>query len=642
MKSKLMVGSALALSTLAWAAKDPIVMKVNGVDVTKSEFEYLYKKNSQQQIEPQPLDKYVDMFAIYKMKVADAKANGLDTLPDFIKEMDMYKRELAAPYLTDSVYINSLVEKTLDQMGTEAEARHIMLFKDPSGNNEPIRQRADSIRKVLLKGADFAQLAKEYSQDQGSNGNGGEMGFIAAGKFPYSFEQAVFTTPEGKYSEVVESPSGYHIVKGGKKIPSRGKVQAAHIMKAVKRNATEAEAQAAKEQIDSIYQLVSADPNRFEELAMEFSDDPQSGKRGGLLPIFGSGDMVPQFTEATFALKDGEVSEPIESVYGWHIIKRLDSRPLPDKETMRPHVMELYTNPASQRSDLVREKELSEYRKRFSPRINDKLMKSLEQDAYEIGVDSALIAKYSSPGLAGETLVTVNKKAIPVSAMLPSLSRHHYAGGNYAKRLIGNLVDNFVNLKLQEEALLQLEETQPEYRNLVNEYKDGSLLYEISVRRVWDKASKDTEGLEKYFEEHRSDFAWKEPHVKGFLVQAANDSVADAVRLRLQQLDEKDYIKTIRNEFKGKASIDRVLTTKGQNPLIDNLVFEGDLATPSNPAYTRFFLFDQKMLMAPETVQDAKVVVTNAYQNELENQWIDDLKAKYPVEINEKVLKKIK
>ena len=176
MKKILVASAGVCAVALAFAAKDPVIMTVNGVDVPKSEFEYLYNKNSQQQINPQNLEDYVEMFKLYKLKVADARAEGIDTLPSFLKETEQYRHDLSAPYMVDSVYLNKLVKEAYDRSRNEAEAYHIMLFKGRDAQtNLETRERADSIRKVLLNGGDFAELAAKYSQDRASNSRGGRM-----------------------------------------------------------------------------------------------------------------------------------------------------------------------------------------------------------------------------------------------------------------------------------------------------------------------------------------------------------------------------------------------------------------------------------------------------------------------------------
>lgn len=641
MKSKMLLGGAAALTALAMAAKDPIVMSVNGEDVTRSEFEYLFNKNSQQQIDPQPLDKYVEMFSIYKMKVADAKAHGLDTLPSYLKEIKQYSEELSTPFFTDSVYLNKLTDETLNRMELEAEAQHIMLFKNPGVSDSSVRAQADSIRRELLKGADFADMAARYSKDRGSNSRGGSMGYIVAGRLPYSFEKAVFETPEGKYSDVIETEGGYHVIKGGKKIAARGSVTVAHILKLVPATSTPEQTDSLKAQIDSISSVLKSDPQSFERLAREYSDDKGTASKGGMLRPFISGQMVPEFNEAAFALEDGEISEPIRTSYGWHIIHRISSSPFPAREIMRPSVMQAFTTPGNDRSALMEDHKYAGFEKKLHAKRNGKLISQMEKDVAVLGLDSVFVEKYSSPSYSGQTLFTINKKQYPLSELIPRLKRFHYTPGAVADSRLASTIETFYRKCLEEQALAQLETDEPEFHNLMNEYRDGSLLYEMSVKRVWDKASKDKEGLADYFERHRSDFVWNEPHVKGYLIQASNDSVANEIRVRLQQLDENDYVNTIRKEFKDQATIDKILMTEGQNGMVDNLVFGKPAVTPSNASYTTYFLYDMKVLQAPESVDDVKVMATNAYQNELENDWIDELKAKYPVVLNEKEINKL-
>ena len=163
-------------------------MTVNGVDVPLSEFEYLFRKNSKQQLAPQTIDEYIGMFEIYKLKVAAAKEAGLDTTKKFIDEMAQYRHELALPYLTDSLLIRSFAEEYAQRMKEEVEASHIMLFKTRSADeNRKLRARLDSIRKEILNGADFSEMALKFSNDPSVRANKGNLGFIPAGRYPYSF-----------------------------------------------------------------------------------------------------------------------------------------------------------------------------------------------------------------------------------------------------------------------------------------------------------------------------------------------------------------------------------------------------------------------------------------------------------------------
>lgn len=566
--------AVLAASAVTVLAKDEVVMNVNGVDVPRSEFEYLYHKNQQQQVDPQTLEEYAEMFKIYKLKVADALSQSLDTMSSFRREMKQYRADLAEPYLTDSLYLNSLVKEAYDMSRQEAEAFHIMLAKGATPEEEAAsRAKADSIHAELLKGADFAELAAKFSVDRASSTAGGRMGYIVASRFPYGFEKAAFSLAPGQISEVVESPQGWHILKGGQKRPARGNVLVEHIMKMVPPTATAEQQAAAKASIDSIYKAVVANPEKFEELARELSDDKGSGRQGGKLNWFGAGMMVEPFDSASFAIQVGEISLPVKSQYGWHVIRKLDAKGPASLDEMKPTLLKRFGNPQDERFNMVKKN------------LIDKLRKK-------------------------------HKKAI-------------------GKR---DLSDSEV-LDIEYDWLYANE---PDYRNLLNEYREGSLLYEASLREVWDKAAKDEQGLTDYFNAHRSDYNWTKPHVKGILVQTVNDSVADLVREALKTADTDDPIKAVRKQFVGKAAIDRILMEEGQNAMVDNAVFNGPAVTPNSKKYSVFFVFEPKILTAPETMTDVRSLVTGDYQNQLERDWVERLKSRYPVTVNQKVLRKVK
>ncbi|MDE6560833.1 MAG: peptidylprolyl isomerase [Muribaculaceae bacterium] len=559
------------------AAKDEVIMTVNGVDVPRSEFEYLYHKNQQQQVDPQSLEEYAEMFKVYKLKVADALSQKLDTASSFQKEMNQYKSDLAAPYMTDSLFLNSLVKEAFDLSREEVEAFHIMLAKGVTDQDiEASRAQADSLRGVLLNGGDFAELAAKYSVDRASSNVGGRMGYIVAGRFPYAFEKAAYTLAPGEISEIVESPQGFHILKGGKHRPARGTVLVEHIMKMVPPTASAEQQAAAKASIDSIYSVVVANPEKFEDLARELSDDKGSGRQGGKLNWFGAGMMVEPFDSASFAIQVNEISSPVRSQYGWHVIRKLDAKAPASLEEMKPTVLKRIANPQDERYALV-EKNLI-----------DKLRKK-------------------------------HKKTFK-TADINTISSEELKNAEYD----------------------WLYANEPDYRNLLNEYREGSLLYEASLREVWDKAAKDEAGLTDYFNAHKDDYKWTKPHVKGILVQAANDSVAGLVRTALREVSDDNGLKALRKQFVGKATLDRILMEEGQNAMVDNVIFGGEPVKPNNKKYTVYFIFEPKLLDAPETMTDVKSLVTSDYQNQLERDWVENLKARYPVTVNEKVLRKVK
>ena len=215
------------------------------------------------------------------------------------------------------------------------------------------------------------------------------------------------------------------------------------------------------------------------------------------------------------------------------------------------------------------------------------------------------------------------------------------ASANAVEAFDDNL-DTYYNSLLVDAEELSLEQSEPDYRNLLKEYIDGSLLYEVSVRKVWDKAAKDTEGLRSFFERNRDNYKWTEPHAKGFLVQASNDSVAGLIRERAAQLAPDTLVQTLRREFKGNIAVDKVLVSKGTNAMVDNIMFGAPQVQPSNVKYKVYFMINPRVLMEPEEVNDVKGLVTSDYQNEFQAEWENELRRKYPVSVNEKVLRQVR
>ncbi|MDE6297690.1 MAG: peptidyl-prolyl cis-trans isomerase, partial [Muribaculaceae bacterium] len=627
MKTKMLVGLGVSAFALALAAKEAVVMTVNGEDVPKSEFEYLYHKNSQQQMTTQPIEEYVNSFKLFKLKVAEARAEGLDTLPEFVKEMEQYRHDLASPYLADSTYMYKLLDESVDRAKSEVEARHIMLFKSrDASENKAKRQKIDSLRNVLMNGGNFEELATKYSEDRRSSLKGGDMGYITALQYPYTFETAAYNLPEGKISEVVESPAGYHILKGGKRRPASGEVLASHILIMTQGDADK-EAKA-KVLADSLYKVVSANPDEFADVARRFSEDPGSARAGGKLDWFGRGRMVHEFDSVAFAIPDGTVSEPFKTRFGYHIIYRQDHKGAPSAQDLKPRFLSIVSSNMDPRSKMIRDNQSEKLAKKLKGKLNKTVVDDLRSKVAVNGIDSVFYAETSNDS---RTIAQIGNKNYPVKDFIKSLGGRLSPDMKSSLNIFDDLVDIYFNdilIGAEEDRLLA---SKPEYSNLYNEYVNGSLLYEVSVRKVWDKASKDEDGLKHYFEVNKDKYVWEEPRAKGYLVQASNDSVAELVKKRAMVLGRDSLVNTIRKEFPKEVSISKVLETKGNNAMIDHLLFGGPEATPGSGKFTEYFMIDPRVIIVPEEMQDVRGLVTADYQNALQKEWEDELVKKYPV-----------
>lgn len=614
---------------------DPVVMTINGKDVRQSEFLYLFNKNNAQQATPQSIDEYVDMFVVYKLKVAAAEVAGLDTTATFRSEFDGYCADLATPYLKDKTVEDKLLDQAYDRARTGRRVSHILVEpgRTPS-EDRAIRARLDSIRSAIVSGADFGELARKYSFDRSAQINGGDLGYIRAGQFPILFEEAAFATPVGEVSGIVEDiPYGYHIIKVVDERPEEGEVSARHILK-LTQGLEPAEAAVKKAEIDSIARLLAAGAD-FEELARQESEDPGSAARGGNLGYFGRGMMVPEFEEAAYSLKPGEISAPFATAYGWHIVQTLDFKPFPAKEEIKDQLLSAMERDG--RSQRPRQTYLADYRTRIGTRVDEAVVeKALE------GVGGATETPKALDQLKADDSVIADIAGEKVTVADVASSINPGIDPSRISMVFGMILKEKLDAATLEAARKALAENNEEYRNLSNEYRDGILLFEVANQNVWARAAEDEEVQKQYFAAHRDKYTWDRPRFKGCVVFAINDSVAGEARKYLAE--NKMALDTIASNvlkhFGGEVKLERVLVAKGENPIIDELAFGGSKAKPVG-RWNTWFAYDSRVLDAPEESADVKAAVIGDLQQDLEASWVESLRKEYPVKINKKVLKKL-
>ena len=633
---KLLTVPVAILCAMPLLADDPVLMEVGSDKVTLSEFEYLYHKNSQQQLEKESLDDYLERFAVYKLKVEDAKAAGIDTTSAFKKEFGSYRKELAAPYLQDSTVIERLAEEAYDRMKSEVEVEHIMLPLVPEYEMPQTVARLDSIKQCILNGEDFGDLAVKYSIDRSAKVNRGLLGYLTVGRVPYSFEKAAFDTPVGEMA-IVRTDFGVHLIKVLDKRPSQGEVLVEHILKLFPRNANDSAKAAVSVVMDSIYAVVKGGAD-FEKVATNESEDPGSAAQGGKLPWFGTGRMVPEFEQVSFALAKDSISRPFATRYGIHIVKKLDSRGLPAFAQCKAGIMRMMQR--DERANMPREAKVEELKKEFALKENSQFIDMVGNELEAYGkYDSTLVDNLQEH--IDCVAFSFAGKDVMANEVFKNLDRGLAIEKEAAMGYITNVLHRVETGKVIEHETELLGEKYPDYRNLLNEYFDGMMLFEISNRKVWDKANKDVEGLEKFFESHRSDYTWNEPRFKGYVIYTANDSLKNAIEDMIKVTGRDSLFQTLRKHFKRNVRIEYLLVKKGENPEVDNLAFGVD-STSVDGRLPISFEFESKIIDQPEEMADVRGQVTADYQSELEKQWVANLKDKYKVKIHKKVLKKVK
>lgn len=638
MKKQLTAAGIACVSLLAVTARnaDPVLMNVAGKDVHLSEFEYLFHKNNSQQAQPQTIDDYVGMFVDYKLKVADAEAAGIDTTAAFIAEYTQFRDELSEPYMRDDAVLDSMVQQAYDHMKEELFVSHIMLPADKEA-------LIDSLRTAIIDGsARFEDAARKYSVDKGSAKQGGRMGYVVPNHFPWEFEKAAFDTPVGQLSPVVNSGFGLHIIRPESRRPARGEVNAAHILR-VTRNAPDSVKVRQKQIIDSIYNVVVADPSKFEDIARQLSEDPGSGRNGGSLGWFGPGVMVHEFDSVSFALPVGQISKPFTTAFGWHIIKKIDERGVGSLADNKERILKAIEN--SPRSNAPRQAYLDRQKKIYNASVYKDNIAKIEDIVAPLGerMDSSLMASLSMSTLP---IYTVNGVDYTLGEVASTITPSRARGVKTLPLEIENAAVAMMDGKVFDLAREELVKTEPDYRNLVNEYRDGILLFEISNRNVWDRAAKDKAGLEKFFTDNRGNYKWDAPKFKSYVIFASGDSLLNEALNYAATLPAglapADFTKTMRERFGRDIKIERVIAAKGENAITDYLAFGGAKPKADASRWSSYAAFGGRIIDAPEEAADVRGAVVSDYQAALEKEWLARLHEMYPVKINKKVLKKVK
>jgi peptidyl-prolyl cis-trans isomerase SurA len=328
--------SLVFFSTLLFAQNnEEILLTINNeVKVTKAEFERIYKKNNsnnEASADAKSLDDYVQLFINFKLKVLEAQKLGIDTSKNFVNELKGYRAQLAKPYLTDKDADEKIVAEAYERMKKDIRASHILLKCDPAASPKDsllAYNNAIKIRNRLIAGEDFGKVAASVSEDPSAKNNHGDLGFFTAFQMVYPFETAAYKLQKDEISMPVRSAFGYHIIKVTDSRENAGQIKVAHIMAATPKDANMENISEAKTRIFEVYEKLKKGED-FSAQAELFSDDKGSAKQGGELPWFSTGRMVPEFEIAAFSLKNkGDFSEPVQTSFGWHIIKLIDKKPL--------------------------------------------------------------------------------------------------------------------------------------------------------------------------------------------------------------------------------------------------------------------------------------------------------------------------
>ncbi len=642
---------SILISTVSLAQTNTF-LTIDGENYDISEFNYIYTKNNNDaSYDDDSLLAYVQKYFIdYKLKINEAKRLGYDTLPKLVNELKQYRNQLSRPYLIDKAKNKSLIKETYDRTVNEVRASHILIRVPADASPKDTLTAYQKIMKIrsriLEDGEDFNVVAAgpNGSEDQSAKTNQGDLGYFGALQMVYPFEEAAFNTEVGEVSLPVRTQFGYHLIKVFDKRKSPGKIQTAHIM--IVNDPSNEKEGAEKEKINEIYQLLK-NGESFEDLAMKYSDDQSSKVKGGLLPEFGAGTkqrMVPSFEKVAFGLKnDGDYSEPFETQYGWHIVKRISLTSIPSYEKMERELKLKVEKDI--RSQSTQQAFIEKLKEEYSFSENKELLASLTSSLS----DSIFNGNWRYiPNDSGEKVFI---SFADQSFLLNDFARHIEENQRREKpRNIDNYLDYKYNTWVNKAILAYedglLESKHPAFKNLMREYEEGVLIFEIMQNEVWNKASEDSVGLKAYYEKNKASYTYPERY-KGTLFTVKDKATAKQTFKMLKnsdltnkQIEDSLNINSKLNaDFKkGAFNVDaKEFTTKKVGKYRK---FKAGKSKVFKGIDGQYYVFRTTEYL-PESVREfeaAKGLATAGYQTVLQDTWMKSLRDNAKISINKDVL----
>ena len=647
---------AAAFTAAPVHAQDEAVLTVGEESVSLADFEHIFLKNNRDSVITEAaLDEYMELFINFKLKVQAAEALGMDTVETFQKELAGYRTQLARPYLTNNELLDELVRQAWERKQEEVRARHILVSCSAQANPADTLKawkRANAMRTRILNGEDFeaVALSKAGSDDPSVRDNGGDLGWFSAFQMVYPFEEAAYTTAVGDLSPIVRTRYGYHFLEVTGRRDARGEIRAAHIMIRTKEGADDATLKAAEERINSIHDLLSKGIP-WEELALKMSEDASTASKAGELPWFGTGKMVEEFENAAFGLtEDRQISAPFKTSYGWHIVKRLEYRAPATFEASKRELQKKVSRDS--RSELTRASFLENLKAEYNYTSNATAIKSLKRIAAK--QDSVFFPGHPLANVpsktAAATLLTIGDESATVADFVDYLNivkiRNADAGAN---TVIDEQLTSWSDKLLLDYEDARLEAKHDDFRLLMEEYHDGILLFELTDEKVWSKAVKDTAGLEAYHAAHVGDFMW-DTRAEVDIFTCADEKAVKAARKAVKKGNDLVAFQRDYNAENGNSiTLTSGRFSEGDNTWGDRVLADAAAGALSEkaPAFATYEGGGDETVLVhvgavrspePKTLAEARGQVIAAYQDHLEAEWIEALRAGTTVEVNRALL----
>lgn len=635
----LLIIAFLYLSNVS-KAQDEVLFSIGDTKVKKSEFEYIYKKNNfsnKADFSKKSLQDYLDLYINFRLKVKEATAQGLNTNAHFKDELSVYEKQLLDAYV-DKEIINKIVKQEYERSKKDLNISHIFFTINKDETADSALAKANKVYQQLKAGSSFEEIAKTHSEDKSTAAKGGKVGWVNSYQIAFpELEEAAYSMKDGSFSEPIKTRAGYHIIKLNETRVAKPKIKVAIIKKFFPIADTSEKAKKAIEDTMKIAYTKLKNKTPFEEVVQQYSDDETSKENRGEVDWFGINTYAKTFEEHAYALKDGDFSEPFKTNTAWYIVKRLQTaKPLTYDEAIPVLKAKLINSIQYQYEQDNFVKQLME---KYNATENKENIQTFKQRISQLS--NANKFEYKDTTNA-KILLKIGSKTYTENDYGKKIQEIYYTiypqiGLDKNESLLKNATQSFIINYYKND----IKQNNPEYKSLMDEYKNGIMIFALSEKTIWNKASEDTTGLLAYYNNHQADFnltkratvrsisAANEKQIKAihaYLTKHPNTSDDTLITILKQNgLNASNLTVQVMDESKSKINTDKDII---RNPILKNNNYSFSQTYNIKPPKTRSF-------------NECKGYVVAAYQEFLDKQWLQQLKAKYPIVINKTVFEQM-
>lgn len=631
---------ALALSFIAGSASSQTLFTYGPNKADAKEFIRAFDKNNQQPAiaKSKAMRDYLDLYINSRLKIRQAYDLGYDTLPQIRVEAENLRNQIVDNYMSDPDAISRLTKEAFQRSQKDIHAAHIFIAFN--GDTAAASQKLATIQKRLAKGDDFMLVAQQLSDDPAAKTNKGDLDYITVFTLPYELENILYATPAGRYSKSYTSKAGYHILKNLDERKAAGKMKIQQILLAFPPETTQSNREKIARLADSLYQRINKGDD-FGKLAAAFSNDYISAARDGNTPDVSVGQYEPAFEKTVWSLpKDGAVSKPFTTTHGYHIVKRIGWVPVvsnpADKENNQALEMKVKSDDRWKTA-----KDFIYARVETKPGFQ---RASYSNAALWAATDSLLGGRTVKGFEQQAELFHIGDAVYHMSDWIKYVQMYRYMPGGATTRPYPALMEEFSNNSMYQYYRDHLEDYNEEFRNQMAEFRDGNLFFEIMQREVWNKAQTDSAALLSLYEKNKAQYSWQ-PSADAVIFFSSDQTTAKSLADELKK--NPAGWKALAEKLSEKVVADSARYEWAQLPGNNGKdAPKAGTITPLNVNQTdntASFAYIIKVYPqpGPRSFNDARGLVMNDYQVLLEEQWIKELRKKYPVTIDEKVLAEI-